>query len=360
MADLYPVYMDIGGVRTKCTAYKDIDGVRTLISKALIEEEPVYYQYNGEHLPALPEWDKEALPYAYIYYDAYDDVYIFFCTNKQAVYKMSKHIISIEDANFVDYIAQDEKFVFDFEITTNNGLFELDPYEDGDGDMIWSNADIMYDILPDYAFLVVSDPVPTSVELPEKETIEWDGDTTDKFVTADGKWVKVSDKVLAYGEIVGSIMVPSTLQVQLRENNILVDGDVVMVEGAIASVSIANDYFTETGFYMYGSPYNIIYTPNTAFIRHDGNPEGKVSTENGAWVKVSNQTPTQSQLVGSHIIMGGESHVVSEEMLSLDGSRVWIGSGAVSVPEADDDFPETGFYVPADMGVMTLIYTLQS
>lgn len=34
MADLYPVYMDIGGVRTKCTAYKDIDGVRTLISSA--------------------------------------------------------------------------------------------------------------------------------------------------------------------------------------------------------------------------------------------------------------------------------------------------------------------------------------
>jgi hypothetical protein len=41
MADLYPVYMDIGGVRTKCTAYMDIDGVRTLISKAGASLPPV-------------------------------------------------------------------------------------------------------------------------------------------------------------------------------------------------------------------------------------------------------------------------------------------------------------------------------
>lgn len=34
MADLYPVYSDISGVRRKCTAYMDIDGVRTLISSA--------------------------------------------------------------------------------------------------------------------------------------------------------------------------------------------------------------------------------------------------------------------------------------------------------------------------------------
>lgn len=34
MADLYPVYMDIGGVRKKVTAYKDIGGVRRKISEA--------------------------------------------------------------------------------------------------------------------------------------------------------------------------------------------------------------------------------------------------------------------------------------------------------------------------------------
>jgi hypothetical protein len=34
MADLYPVYKDIDGVRTKMVAYKDIDGVRTKISSA--------------------------------------------------------------------------------------------------------------------------------------------------------------------------------------------------------------------------------------------------------------------------------------------------------------------------------------
>ena len=40
MADLYPVYADIGGERKKVTAYMDIDGVRTLISKAETTQSP--------------------------------------------------------------------------------------------------------------------------------------------------------------------------------------------------------------------------------------------------------------------------------------------------------------------------------
>lgn len=86
MSDLYPVYMDIGGVRTKCTAYMDIDGVRTLISSAEPIGEPVVYLYGTEVLPPLPEWDKETYPYAILCHSPLTSHFTFAVAEKPFIY----------------------------------------------------------------------------------------------------------------------------------------------------------------------------------------------------------------------------------------------------------------------------------
>lgn len=44
------------------------------------------YLYNGVELPALPEWDKETYPYAYIYYRSDTKKYVFIALDRKSVY----------------------------------------------------------------------------------------------------------------------------------------------------------------------------------------------------------------------------------------------------------------------------------
>ena len=128
--------------------------------------EPVAYLYNGVRLPALPEWDREKYPYAFI------------CIKPtQVMFDPKPHLYCMETTRMVD----------DWEILNGiNGLCYLYNEEEGNewiskgtvtsqntginSKIIWSNHDIYYDPdgyydignehLAGTVFLAASEPAP--------------------------------------------------------------------------------------------------------------------------------------------------------------------------------------------------------
>lgn len=111
---------------------------------------PVYREvakcsYNGTVLPALPEWDKEAYPYAVIC-PFYDAGYVMACYSEP---------ISVGGITYVPHIrcsTGDAMNIWVGPMTTSRS--DYDP-----GDAIWSNYDIMKN---GTVYLKASDPIPVN------------------------------------------------------------------------------------------------------------------------------------------------------------------------------------------------------
>lgn len=65
---LHDKYAELIIANKKGNFYPDGDGYYYAVKK--LDAEPVAFLYNGVRLPALPEWDKTAYPYAAIYADS--------------------------------------------------------------------------------------------------------------------------------------------------------------------------------------------------------------------------------------------------------------------------------------------------
>ena len=105
------------------------------------------YLYNGVELPALPEWDKAAYPYAYI--ANYNDVYYLWFQSTPKLTNGGNVIVAIGNPS---YLAKDGAWV---------------KANTGGGTIIWANADVYYgagDAIPDELegtlYLAASEPVP--------------------------------------------------------------------------------------------------------------------------------------------------------------------------------------------------------
>lgn len=151
-----------------------------LVGRAQLPQgkEPVAYLYNGARLPKLPEWDKEAYPYAAVtaYTDVHLDVYpnaswdcyLFVSASPFYVFKRTYsdgdyvfYLGSLQDCvNWRCSVKKDEDptawescdpYPYD-----NRGVY----YSDGTGGRaLWSNHDITYDA-EGTVYCAASDPVP--------------------------------------------------------------------------------------------------------------------------------------------------------------------------------------------------------
>lgn len=160
------------------------------------------YFYNGIELPALPEWDKEKYPCAFIYY--YDDSIV-----------VASHVIILSPTPIVAYVSSfpwvtpstygfknDSEnfnyFICNVDENEWRGLFEHDGrFYKPDIKSIWANHDVLIENTTDI-YLPASDPVPVPDE-PEsvlawqkhdayKPNAKWDGNTF--YRVMGGKWVK--------------------------------------------------------------------------------------------------------------------------------------------------------------------------
>lgn len=126
------------------------------------------YFYNGIELPALPEWDKSAYPYAFIYY--YDDSIV-----------AAHHVIILSPTPIVAYVSSfpwvtpstygfknDSEnfnhFICNVDGNEWRGLFENDErFYKPDIKSIWANHDVLIENTTDI-YLLASDPVPVPDE----------------------------------------------------------------------------------------------------------------------------------------------------------------------------------------------------
>lgn len=123
------------------------------------------YLYNGVELPALPEWDKTAYPYAIICesvqesFDGITEVRI----NLKATKSPQTKIGSFLEANtpICRSYLKDDKWGTPY---VDNWFWD---YEHNDN-IIWSNHDVLYS--DGSVYLAASDPVPVGEE-PEQPTL---------------------------------------------------------------------------------------------------------------------------------------------------------------------------------------------
>ena len=126
------------------------------------------YLYNGVELPALPEWDKEAYPYAYIL-ESYGTTYLFFtevAVNFRYIsslgYMLANKVDGANvDFNYLRYTANSDSWG---DLHAGNYYYALGAYEKT---TVWCNTDLYhYDKDTDERTLVLAacpDPVPVGI-----------------------------------------------------------------------------------------------------------------------------------------------------------------------------------------------------
>lgn len=129
------------------------------------------YRYNGVKLPALPEWDTDALPYAHIQYIPYRDGSFIahlrcsdqpFCVAAGTVTNPEGAVMLIRS-----YVDGSSDYSWGTEYTTENAVLSLDP-----DSVIWCNADITDE--SGTVFLAASEPVPVqAVTAPDFRLYSW-------------------------------------------------------------------------------------------------------------------------------------------------------------------------------------------
>ena len=150
------------------------------------------YLYNGVELPALPEWDKEAYPYAYIA-----------CLNgTQYFLKIFSEQQTVGDGGFMLMSSPNLYKLTDGEWASFSSL-------GAGGTLIWCNVDAYYNTgdavdeeLRGTLFLAASDPIPvdgepeTSEALPVSPYLRKNGSwqKQDTYKRVGGKWVKQTQK----------------------------------------------------------------------------------------------------------------------------------------------------------------------
>ena len=115
------------------------------------------YLYNGIELPALPEWDKETYPYAYITNDG-----SLYCFWYEATAK------NVGDGGYMTSFSTTRMYLL------KDGVWEK-TVTYGGGYLLWSNADTYYaegdaidEELWGTLYLAASDPIPvTSAPAPD-------------------------------------------------------------------------------------------------------------------------------------------------------------------------------------------------
>lgn len=148
----------------------------------LSKKTPIAYLYNGVQLPGLPEWDREAYPYAAIFHTPNDDTISFYneyayllvsteplrCRTKTFA-GVSSRVIRISNAHSglcyhcgFDIEATHEVFdTFvrypDFDIAADSGADLSSPYFPSK--VIWANHDII-DNDDESVYLAASEPIP--------------------------------------------------------------------------------------------------------------------------------------------------------------------------------------------------------
>ena len=116
------------------------------------EKTPVAYLYNGVRLPALPEWDKEKYPYAYITTADFDDGYRLFCVDGQKNVINGKLFLTI-------------LYPGDFYVLRDGEWAKYD-HSNVAAPVVWCNTDTYYTTniengeLAGTLYMAASDPVP--------------------------------------------------------------------------------------------------------------------------------------------------------------------------------------------------------
>ena len=126
---------------------------------------PVAYLYNGVRLPGLPEWDKEAYPFGYIWEDKYGARYLLCYKNEPVVGEVTTGPIAGSDRLYsptttmhLRYQAKSDLsgwvFLNESQVVANSGTAFAYGYT-----LIWSDFNIMRDDGVTI-YLAASDPVP--------------------------------------------------------------------------------------------------------------------------------------------------------------------------------------------------------
>ena len=134
------------------------------------------YLYNGLELPALPEWDTTAYPYAYIYYVGETPA---FCTlvlvpaAAEIVYEEGTSAILFSTSHYLSYYARsvDEQWDDNGITETLGSIYLLKPwldYPDNYTVLQWTNFDV-YNKDNELMF-PASDPVPVNDPVPDEPT----------------------------------------------------------------------------------------------------------------------------------------------------------------------------------------------
>ena len=119
------------------------------------------YLYNGIELPALPEWDKAAYPYAYISYSGTYDAYFLRLVDAPGVhqYYMGQECIYFgTDANLSNYKFVDGAWTFYNETTAKYEMIMVASVIQ----IVWSNYNILNK--DGTIYLSASDPIPVGGE----------------------------------------------------------------------------------------------------------------------------------------------------------------------------------------------------
>lgn len=121
---------------------------------------PTAYLYNGIRLPALPEWDRGAYPYAYIWQSASDQTCYLSCSSVPlVVYGADEYYLPSADGEPMEaYRIVDGSWGFWYETTTSTSATNQIANALTKRPLVWANYDISRE--DDTVYLAASDPVP--------------------------------------------------------------------------------------------------------------------------------------------------------------------------------------------------------
>ena len=121
------------------------------------KKSPIAYLYNGVRLPALPEWDRERYPYAWItYHGTSDNVsyyrFIFSATNavKKYIFGKGDYLAVVNTTAYILY-TDDDNWTFLFENNSNDNVLSTHK-------LLWCNEDILDS--SGNVYFEASDPIP--------------------------------------------------------------------------------------------------------------------------------------------------------------------------------------------------------
>lgn len=159
-------------------------------------EKPIVgYLYNGKILPFLPEYDKEAYPYAYMY-TTLGAIALYLTSTKTQIAEAgeSKRDKHTEGFNYLGYIYANGAWSYMGEGSKNDGEYTSSM---NDLEFIWSNHDVFI-YGTDEIYLAASEPVPIYKKAPIIVTpINYNSFPS----LMEGQVVKLSDEPLSLSEL---------------------------------------------------------------------------------------------------------------------------------------------------------------